>query len=41
MFDEKSAVCPNGWVFGKREPNINMVNEEILYIHRIAIDREV
>lgn len=28
MFDEKSAVCPNDWVFGNREPNINMVNEE-------------
>lgn len=28
MFDEKSAVCPNDWVFGKREPNVNMVNEE-------------
>lgn len=28
MFDEKSAVHPNDWVFGKREPNINMVNEE-------------
>lgn len=28
MFDEKSAICPNDWVFGKREPNINMVNEE-------------
>lgn len=28
MFDEKSAVRPSDWVFGKREPNINMVNEE-------------
>lgn len=28
MFDEKPAVCPNDWVFGKREPNVNMVNEE-------------
>lgn len=28
IFDEKSAVRPSDWVFGKREPNINMVNEE-------------
>lgn len=28
MFDEKSAVRPSDWVFGKREPNINMVNED-------------
>lgn len=28
MFDEKSAVHPSDWVFGEREPNINMVNEE-------------
>lgn len=28
MFDENSAVRPSDWVFGKREPNINMVNEE-------------
>ena len=29
MFDDKSAVSPSDWVFGKdRTPNINMVNEE-------------
>ena len=29
MFDDKSAVSPNDWIFGKdRTPNINMVNEE-------------
>lgn len=29
MFDDKAAVCPSDWVFGKdRTPNINMVNEE-------------
>lgn len=28
MFDEESAVRPSDWVFGNREPNINMVNEE-------------
>ena len=29
MFDDKSAVSPSDWIFGKdRIPNINMVNEE-------------
>ena len=29
MFDDKSAVSPSDWIFGKeRTPNINMVNEE-------------
>ena len=29
MFDDKAAVSPNYWIFGKdRTPNINMVNEE-------------
>ena len=29
MFDDKAAVSPNDWIFGKdRTPNINMVNEE-------------
>lgn len=28
MFDENSLVRPSDWVFGKRESNINMVNEE-------------
>lgn len=29
MFDEKAAVSPSDWVFGKdRAPNINMVNED-------------
>lgn len=29
MFDDKAAVSPSDWVFGKdRTPNINMVNEE-------------
>ena len=29
MFDNKAAVSPSDWVFGKdRTPNINMVNEE-------------
>lgn len=28
MFDEKSAVRPSDWVFGKRESNINMINDE-------------
>lgn len=29
MFDDKAAVSPNDWVFGKdRTPNINMVNED-------------
>lgn len=28
MFDENSAVRPSDWVFGNREPNINMVNDE-------------
>lgn len=28
MFDEKSAVRPSDWVFGNRESNINMINEE-------------
>ena len=29
MFDDKAAVSPSDWIFGKdRTPNINMVNEE-------------
>lgn len=29
MFDDKAAVSPSDWVFGKdRTPNINMVNED-------------
>lgn len=28
MFDENSLVRPSDWVFGKRESNINMVNED-------------
>lgn len=29
MFDDKAAISPSDWVFGKdRTPNINMVNEE-------------
>ena len=29
MFDDKSAVSPSDWVFGKdRTPNINMVNND-------------
>ena len=29
MFDDKSAVSPSDWIFGKDiTPNINMVNEE-------------
>ena len=29
MFDDKSAVSPSDWIFGKdRTPNINMVNDE-------------
>ena len=29
MFDDKSAVSPSDWIFGKdRTPNINMANEE-------------
>lgn len=29
MFDDKAAVSPGDWVFGKdRTPNINMVNED-------------
>lgn len=29
IFDDKAAVSPSDWVFGKdRTPNINMVNEE-------------
>ena len=29
MFDDKAAVSPNDWIFGKdRTTNINMVNEE-------------
>ena len=29
MFDDKAAVSPSDWIFGKdRIPNINMVNEE-------------